>query len=319
MSSRLKVALLAIVAVVFATMVVGCGQSVVAKVNGTKITKQEYYSRLEHLPVTGPGGRQVEAGATVLQRLIDEVLVLDLAEKEKVSPTDKQVSERLADMQKRPGFKAKLRQAGLTSDQFKEMLRVEQAAFNLQTKDIKVSDSEVKSFYDQNKQTQFTTPEHVFVAAIFAKSQADADKAMELLGKEVKFGTVARQLSADKASRERDGRLDRAIVRGDKSIPESIQNVVLNTPPGKYTKPISSGKGTSIIFQVVEHKPQKVQPFSDVAYTIRQQLMLQKGSGKNNSLDEDLSKFRDSAKISVMIERYKSTLLQEKSLEKSAK
>ena len=307
------------VGIVLTTTIIGCGPGVVATINGTKITRQEYYNRLERLPVPAAGNKQAEAGAVILQRLIDEELVLRLAEKEKVSPTDRQVEERLAQVKKRPNFAANLKTAGLTLDQFKQMLRVEQAAFNLQTKGVELSDKDVRDAYEQNKSTQFTVPAHSFVAGIFAKSKADADKALGLLDKKnIPFATVASMVSGDPNSRANGGRLEKPIVENDETLPKSIRDLVLGTPVGKHTKPIPGGNGTFVIFQPVQHVKKKVQRFDEVSYAIRQQMMVQKGMEKKNSLDADLAKFRDEAKIEVRIDRYKKLVLPEKSGEKKS-
>ncbi len=308
MCSTHKKMLLTVVAMfALATFVVGCGRDSVAKVNGHRITRQEYYTRLERVQLPSPKGGQQEAGATVLQRLIDEELVLELAEKEKVSPTEAQIKERDDQAKKQPELAKNLKTSGLTKEQFKQMLRVEQAAFNLQTIGVTVSDKEIKDFYDKYKQNLFTRPEHAFLSIIVVKTKADVDKAMKMLGDNVDFGTVARSMSIDKTTASKDGRLDKAMIRGDHGVPAAIQSVVFNTPAGKYTKPIQVG-GSFLICKVMERRTATTQKFDDVKYQIRQQLMVQKGVQKRVNLSEDMAKFRDNAKINVDIERYKTLL-----------
>ena len=109
--------------ILLAVFIVGCGRDTVARVNGQKITRQEYYDRLERLPYRDPmNGRQMEAGAWVIDRLVTEKLILGMAQKEKVSPTDEQIEERVDNAQKQPGFAGELKKAGLTKDQFKDRI-----------------------------------------------------------------------------------------------------------------------------------------------------------------------------------------------------
>jgi foldase protein PrsA len=293
-----------------AVFISGCGRGVVAKVNNRKITENEYYSRLEHLPVPGPNGQKVEAGVVVLQRLIDEELVLRLAESKGVPPTDQQVDERYAQLKKGKSFKDQLKQAGITPDQVKQMLRVEQAAFNLQTRGVKVSDAEVNDYYKKNLQTQFTQPEHAFVAVILTKTHADAEKAMSMLSK-LPFDTVARNVSMDASSKTNGGKLPRAIVRGDRSLPKNIQDAIFSTAVNKYTEPLPFTNGEYVIFQVLQHDPKTTQQLDpDLKYNIRQTLMVQKGTLRKNNLDQDLAEFRKTASIQVFINRYKDQLTQ---------
>lgn len=313
MSSIQKKVLLAIgAAFLVTTFTVGCGRGTVATVNGRKITRQEYYDRLERLPYRDPNtGQPMEAGALVLQRLINEELILRLAESKNVPPTDQQVNDRLAQASKQPGFSANMKASGVTKDQLKELMRIEQAAFNLQTKDVKVSEADVKKYYDQNKETQFTIPEQVNLAGIFVNSKAEADKAMGLLKSGVDFATVASSLSKDPVSAKQGGRL-RPIARGDRNIPEAIQKIIFATPRGKYTNPIPSGGNTYVIFQVLQHRQKRTQSFADVSTPIRERMMVAKGMAKNPALNQDLEKFRESAKVDVGIDRYKKMLVPEK-------
>lgn len=312
MTRKYARALLAFMALtVLAVFIAGCGRGVVAKVNNRKITEDEYYSRLEHLPVPGPNGQKMEAGVAVLQRLIDEELVVRLAESKGVAATDQQVEERYAQMKKSPNFKNQLKESGITTDQVKQMLKVEQAAFNLQTRGVKVSDSDVNDYYNTHLQTQFTQPEHAYVAIIVSKNRAEADKAYEMLAK-VPFDTVARSVSID-ATKSNGGKFPTAIVRGDKNVSKGVQDAIFNTPVNKYTKPLPFPKGQYVIFQVIQHNQKETKKLdSDLKYTIRQTLMIQKGMVRKNNLQQDLADFRKSAQIQVFINRYKEQLTQKK-------
>ena len=57
---KMLVAMIAVVAL--ASLVVGCGQNTVAKVNGVKITRQQYDKKLERVTVPSMTGQQQEAG-----------------------------------------------------------------------------------------------------------------------------------------------------------------------------------------------------------------------------------------------------------------
>ena len=302
-----RVLFFVVAASLIATFMVGCGRGVVAKVNGRKITRQEYYNKLERLPYADQQAGQLEAGQLVLQRLITEELILRLADKERCAATDQQVNVRIALAMKQSGFAANLKNTGISREQFREMMRVEQSAFNLQTRGVKVTPNEVKQFYEQNRATAFTTKEQVYLAGIFLNNKSEADSATALLKSGVEFGTVARTMSKHDSAKF-DGKLA-AISRGQSGIPPAVQDIVFATPKDKWTKPIASGNGTYAIFQVLNHVPKKEQRLADVQNVIRDRMMLQKGVQKNGKLDDGLTKFRDSSKIDVMIERYRSYLL----------
>ena len=241
-STQKRVLLVVCGAFVLSTLVVGCGRGTVAKINGRKITRQEYYDRLERMQSADPAtGQPVEAGALVLQRLVNEELIVRLAEKESVPPTEGQIQERIAQAMKQPGFATSMKQNGMTKDQLRELMRVEQAAFNLQTKGVKVTPAEVKQFYDKNKATVFTTPERVHLQGIFTDSKADMDKVVSMLKSGVEFGVVARTMSKHDSAKV-DGRLA-PLDRGARGIPESVQKIIFGTPRDKATPPVSTGSG----------------------------------------------------------------------------
>lgn len=308
-----KTALLTVAAAtVLATFITGCGNNSVATVDGVKISKQEYYDRLEQQPTQDPEtGKRIEAGAAVLQQMVQEKLILRLAEKEKVSPTEQQIQERFDQIKKAtPNFSAKLKESGLTEDQLKRELRIERAAINLQTKGVTVSDDKVKENYDQNKNTLYTELESANVAAIFTKDKADADKAIALLNQGVTFERVAKQYSQDPQSAAQGGIMSKPIVR-DPSRPQPFQDTIMQTKVGGITKAIPLPGGTSkgfVIFKVLDHKPSRVKPFSEVQSQIKEQMLTELGQAKNPPIREQLDKFREKATIVVSIDKYKEIL-----------
>ncbi|HET6455699.1 MAG TPA: peptidyl-prolyl cis-trans isomerase [Armatimonadota bacterium] len=288
------------------------GQDVVAEVDGLKITRQEYCDRLERLPYTDPAtGQQNEAGAAVLERLIKEALILKLAGQEEVTPTEQQIQERMEQTMKTPGFEAQMKASGYTIEYFKERMRVEQAAFNIQTKGITVTNAEAREFYGKNNSVPpFTTQEQAMVGALFLKNKADTEKAQALLKKGVDFGTIAGMLSQDPVSAKQGGRLARGIVRGDPNIPTDIQNLVFSTKVDECSKPIPSGdRGSTVIFKILSHQPKKIRPFSEFQYLIKQRLAVEKGINEKIDINKKLEEFRQTVKIDVSIERYKAYIM----------
>jgi len=289
---------------VLAVAVAGCGTGSVAKVNGLNINRADYYQRLERLQVPSPRGGQTEAGAVVMQRLIDEALILELAKKQNVYPTAQQISERESQTKSQPEVMRQLRESGVTKDQLKKMLTVEQAAFNLQTRGVTVTENEVKSYYDKNKAAIFTQPEQANISIIVLKSKADADKANGLLAKGVDFATVARSMSMERTTAQQGGRLPRPIAKGDRSIPASLQKAIFGVKPGSVTKPMQLG-ASLVILKVDNIKTANTTPFEKVKFDIRQQLMIQKGAQKQIDVNSELNKFRGEANIQVNINRYR--------------
>ena len=280
----------------------------VATVDSEGIPWQVYYSRVEHLPYQDNStGQSTEAGLLVMQRLVTERLLLKMAQDQGVAPTEEQIANRVATAMKQPGLAQNMRRSGIGEAQFKEMMRIEQAAFNLQTKGMTATTDEISKFYDAHV-ANFTSPKMVHLAGIFVDSKKDADKAMALLKSNVEFGTVARTMSKHQSSKY-DGKLA-PISRGAAGIPESVQKTIFSTPVGKYTRPIASGGGAYAIFSPLQYVPSKVQKLDEVADAIRDRVMLEKGMKQNPSINTELTKMRDSSDIKVSIKRYAGQIAQ---------
>lgn len=303
-------------ATALAAFVTGCGNNSVATVDGVKISKQEYYDRLEQQPAGRDPQTQksIEAGAVVLQQMVNEKLILRLAEKGKVSPTEAQVKERLDQLKKStPNFSKRLEEIGITKDQLDREIRIQQAAFNLQTKGMKVADDKVKEHYDKNKDVEFTEPESANVAAIFVKDKADADKAIGLLKQSVTFDSVARTYSMDKVSAADGGILKSPIVK-QAGPSQEPQDTIMQTKVGEITKaiPLPNGQGYAI-FKILKHNDKRVKPLSEVEFSIREKLLTDLGSKKNPPIKEQLDKFRKETTVTVEIAKYKDFLNPKKS------
>lgn len=283
-----------------------------AMVDSESISYQEYYDRMERMPYTDPGSnQQMETGSSVIQHLIAEHLMLKLARTEGVSPTDQQLDDRLNQMVKQSGgatVEDLAKRSGMSTQQLKDLMRVEQSAYNLQTKGVTVTPEDIRKYYNDNKDSQFSVAEQALLAGIFVDSKADADKAMAQLKSGAEFGSVARAMSKH-PSASVGGKLA-PLSRGDKNIPELVQTAVFKTPQGKYTQPISTGGGGYAIFKVLQHIPKKAMNIDDVKDTITERLKLEKGIQKNGDLGERLGNLHKSSVINVGIDRYRAAATQ---------
>ena len=290
----------------------GCGQETVAVVNGQKIMKQDYINRLERMPPPVQGAK-MDAGGYVLQQLINEELLIRLADKEKVTPTEAQVEERYKQMANAPNFKENMQRAGWSKDQMLKMLKVSEAEFNLRTKDVKITDEEVKKYYDDNKDTIFTTPEYVMISVIVLNKKSIADSAINMLKKGVEFGTVAKKYSIDKTSAANGGQVPSPIYNMEQGgVPETLRKLLFSTKLGEYTEPIPDGKGNYQIFKVTKHTKKAVRKYEDESPRIRRSLMLKKGEKNVEPLKGKLAEFRDESNVKINIERYKQLEIKKK-------
>lgn len=297
---------LAIVAVVGAAVMftlVGCGRGNFATVGGDKITKDEFYKRLENLPV---GGRP--AGMIVLNQMIDEHLWMQLAKKEGVPPTDDQVNQKFSDAKKAGNLAQQLAQNGMSEEDFKAVLRIQQAQFNVVTKGIKVSDAEIKAYYDKAVDTVYTTPERVKIAAIICKSKDAITKANAQIKNGTDFSAVVINLSEDPMSKQArvPGELG-WVWRGQKGVPDNLIGTAFSLKKGEISSPfqvVVNGKPADwVIIQCKDHEQKKVRPLDEVKTQISQGLAYVHGQ-QSPEVAKKFAAIREEAKIKINSDKY---------------
>lgn len=297
----------------------GCGRKTVGEVNGKKVSQQEYHKVLERMavPLTrgeevlrDPTGRIVreQAGYLALRMLVDRQIVLELAEKEKVMPTEEEINKELERQKKLPAFNERLKTLGYTQDDLKEDIKVELAAFKLITKGITVSDDEVKKAYQQNLR-QFTIPAQVQVGLILADNRKTLNEIQEMLKKGQDFHMVALQKSLKLPNLPQGGGVWlRETDNTFKQFPQlwqTLQRTPLGsvTPPQSMKLPSPSGKMVEgwAIFKVLDKKQRQVRPLDEVKEDLRRVLMQAKSTRR---LDQELMRMRAQANVSFEIPRF---------------
>jgi len=200
---------------------------------------------------------------------------------------------------------ATMLRTGITESDMKERMRVEQAAYNIQTKGVTVTPEEIGKLY-KTEIANFTIPKMVYLAGIFVKSKEDANKVMALLKTNVEFGEVAKSMSVHESAMT--GGTLAPLPRNAEGVPEEVKKTIFSTPVGKNTQPIDAGDQW-IIFKVLKYDQPKVTPLAEVEDQIRDNLMLKKGMEKNANVNQELAKLRVASDIKVFIKRYEPEVL----------
>jgi len=238
------------------------------------------------------------------------------ADKLGVKVTDKDVDQRLEQIKKQyygnpPGqptaskaqmekrYQAALKQQGFTDEEVRSGVKlqlVREKVFKEVTKDVKVSDSEIKAYYDKNK-AQYQTPAQPAsrdARHILVKSKAKADEIYAELQKSPgKFAQLAKRFSIDPSSRASGGHLPPGVVVKGRLVPE-FEKVVFSIKAHVISKPVHSKDGWHIIEALGPVKPgtpAKPTPFSQLKEPIRQQLLSQ---DQQKAMDKWLEKTKKS-------------------------
>ncbi len=286
----------------------GCGgdipQGSVAQV-GKSFVSQEQFQKLQ--AAYEAAGRvpdeklQPKEYRTFQQSLAQYMVMLEVLRQKApdygVTVTDQDVSAQVADIkemfqgdQKR--FEAALKTEKLTLDQFRESLRERLLIDEMKaavTKDVTVSEEEVKAYYDSHK-GDYTTPEaraarHILISPFataaggtgtitptesdWEQAKAEAEKVRSEIQNGADFGTEARKYSDDEATRDAGGDLG-TIVQGQ-MVPE-FENAVFTLKKGELSRPVRTEYGYHLI-QVTDITPEKQLPYDQVKEKIKSALL----------------------------------------------
>jgi parvulin-like peptidyl-prolyl isomerase len=286
----------------------GCGgRRTVVKINGEKFTKNDFYNRLQKVPVQTPQGLQ-PAGRYVMQQMISEKLVQQLAKKEGVEPTEAQINRKIDYIKKESGanFSKVLAQRGMTLEDLKHQISVEQSFINVVTKGIKIPDDKVKKAYEdilRKPGNPFVRPEGVMARGIIVAKKADVDKAYNLLQSGTDFGTVAMRFNDDPMIKQNQGRLRWITKEEQDPLPKIIKTTAFSLAPGKYSKPFLV-EGRWVILKAESRRPKRITPFSEVKEIIREQLAMSEGT-KKGTFTKAMQKFAKEADIWISHPAYK--------------
>ena len=146
------------------------------------ITKKEYLDQLEH-----------QAGQEVLNKLVFTKLVAQAAARANVTPSEKDVTERLASIQRHsPQILAPYSGDANKMAEFRGDLTANLALENLRIKDVALSPADVAAYYAAHK-AEFALPQQVKTATVVTGNVVDAATAEDLLRQHQPEDVIGRQ------------------------------------------------------------------------------------------------------------------------------
>ena len=131
----------------------------------------------------------------------------------------------------------------------------------------KVSDAQVKKFYDQNK-ARFAQPERRDLRIVLTKTKAKADQAKRALDGGESFSKVAKRLSIDQASKSQGGKLP-GVAKGQQE--KALDNAIFKAAKGKLVGPVKTQFGYYVL-EVTKITPESQQTLEQAKATIKQTL-----------------------------------------------
>jgi len=293
-------------------------EDVVATVNGEEIGRQEFEQLLNYFRYQySQQGMQVQGAqlqqlqAMVLESLIDNELMYQIAEENGYGPSDKELNEELQKTKEQfadeSAYQQALNQQGMSEQELKQELAKQMTKVQFEENkfgdQITVDSSEVSAYYEENPE-QFEQPEQVRASHILIQVEEDASEADKAAAKEKlqaakeriangeEFSAVAREVSEGPSS-ERGGDLN-YFGRGQ-MVPE-FEKAAFNMEVGEVSDIVETSFGFHLI-KLTDYKESEKASFSEVEDNIKTHL-------ERVKLQEAKKTFLDKEKQNANIERF---------------
>ncbi|MGZ3518017.1 MAG: peptidylprolyl isomerase [Vulcanimicrobiaceae bacterium] len=235
----------------------------IATVNGQAISRSQFDQQLE----SSPSSRQV------LQQMVTNSLLDQYAKQNNITITDADIAKvenQYKSQYPNGEFDQLLKARGMTEADFRNLIRPQLIVDKAVGSNIKVSDAQIKAYFDKNH-AAFDTPDEVKARHILVPDLKTAEKVEADLKSGKDFAAEAKQYSQDPGSKDKGG--DLGYFRRGQMVP-AFEKYAFTAPIGKISPPIKSPFGYHII-QVEDRKTGKKASLADVhdqiATTLRQQ------------------------------------------------
>jgi parvulin-like peptidyl-prolyl isomerase len=306
-----------------AVVAAGCGGSStaslgsddVAVVGSKEVSKDQFQALMARAKKSYDAQKRPfpKAGSTEYEQLkgqaitflVQQAEVAEQADKLSVDVSDTKVDKEIARYKKQfyggsdARYEKAVKQQGLTDEQAREAIKeqlVSQGVFKKVTGDIKVTDGDIKAYYNSHK-SQYVQPESRDVRHILVQKKALADSLYAQLKAGANFAKLAKRYSKDPGSAANGGKL---TVSKGQTVPQ-FDKVAFDLKKGELSPPIKTQYGYHIIQALSAVKSSTSTPLSKVKASIKQQLEQQRKNDKITKWLADTKKDYCSGKIKYQV------------------
>lgn len=234
------------------------GDEVVATVGKEKVTRQDWLTKMEE-----------QYGESVLRDLVDTRVIEAMANKYKIKISEKAIDRELLMIKTMYG--SSINHVS-NEEKWKEQIKNNLLLEELLTKDVMVSDEELKSYYEQNRSV-YRIPTSYNISHIVVNEKKEAEQVVEELKQGSNFATLAMEKSEDVFSANEGGHVG-YISEEDDRFSEGYLNVVRDLKTGNWSKPIQTEEGY-VVVMLHEKIEGKEFAFKEVKDQIRRQIALE--------------------------------------------
>jgi len=220
-----------------------------------------------------------------LDSLVTEKILLKEATDLNLKPSDDDINKQIDDTinqykaqyPEEGQFESVLEQNGLTEDELKEAIKTKTITDAVQKdmlKDVTVTDEDIQTYYDENKDTKYSVGAGATVAHILVADEETAKSLKAKLDAGADFATLAKENSTDTGTKDKGGSLGFVAYNSTQLVPEFIDGFK-NLKEGEVSEPVKSQYGYHVI-KATGLKGAEVTPLDQVKDEIKSTLLQQK-------------------------------------------
>ncbi|PKM90068.1 MAG: hypothetical protein CVU87_03500 [Firmicutes bacterium HGW-Firmicutes-12] len=279
----------------------------VAMVNGEKIsfeeleTRAQYVAAMYQYDLDAPENKDMGSFVReqVLESLIDEKIIYELAKKEKLEVTQEDIDNEMKTIREQYGseetYQQFLNQTKMTNEELEGFIKSQiiiNKLFEVLTEDIVTSSVQPEEYYENNK-AEFAEVEQRKARHILVASEEEARATIGRLDKGEDFAELARELSIDTSVNQNEGLID-YFSKDDIRLVREFVDAAYALNEGEYTKePVQSLYGFHVI-KVEDIKPGKDYSFEEVKDFLSDRLLME---DKQKKFQEYVDELKGKAEI----------------------
>lgn len=243
------------------------------------LEQQLAQAKLKKAPERG-SSKYEELTEAALGELLDQIWIQGEAEELGVKVTDKEVQDELANIKRQsfsaPGsFEKFLKESHFTQDDVDAKVRLQVLSGKIQETINKQapapSESEIESYYDAEKATQFTDKESRDVRIVINEDKGEVEAAKKALEKDnspASWKKVAAKYSTDPTSKSKGG-MQEGI--SEEFLQGPLKAAIFDSSIGELSGPVKF-QTNWLVIEVVKLNPADVKPLDEVKAQIEETL-----------------------------------------------
>ena len=237
-----------------------------------------------------------KAKQTLLNNLVTEKILLQKATELNLKPSDDEINSKIDDeinqyksqYSGEGEFESLLEQNGITEDELRDSLKTQIITSAVQedmVKDVTVTDDDVQTYYDENKDSKYTVGAGATASHILVADEETAKNLKAKLDAGADFATLAKENSTDTGTKDKGGSLGFVSYNSTQLVTEFMDGFK-NLKEGEVSEPVKSQYGYHLI-KATGLKGEEVTPLDKVKDQIKSTLLQQKqGDAFNSKIEE---------------------------------